>query len=221
METAQLILEYIQALIWPGIVIVGILIFRKPLVAIFSRLKAAGFPGGVSFDFEKDIRNAEDLSREVSTSESRRESGARPNIPLTEANARMLSLGLQPSPSGLDLTYYRNLAEQDPNVALAGLRMEVEGMARNLAKGFNVPVAQRDSAGALLRKLSSQGAITIEQFQLTQKIVRLCNAAVHGRTVSREEANSVIDVAMVLADQYIVWLSWGFPDDWKPSAQGE
>ena len=142
-----------------------------------------------------------------------------PNIPLSEINARMLSLGLRPSPSGFDLGYYRRLAGQDPNIALAGLRMEFEILARNLAKGFNVPVEDRDTAGTLFRKLNDHNAITIQQFQLAQTVLKLCNAAVHGTTVTRQDADSVLDAAKVLADDYVFWLTWGFKDGWKPQTE--
>ena len=219
METAKIVLEYIEVLIWPAVASLGFIVFRKPIIAILGRLKGAELPGGVSLDFEQEIQNAKQLSRAVENTAEPKEDKGKPSIPLTEANARMLNLGLQPSPSGLDLRYYRNLAEDDPNIALAGLRMEVEILERNLAQGFKVNIEPRDSAGTVLRKLYERRAITIEQFQLAQKILQLCNAAVHGRKVSREEAELIIDVAKVLAEQYIRWLSWGFPDGWRPVEQ--
>ena len=217
MEVARLVLEFTQALVWPLVALVAIFIFRKPIVAILHRLKGADLPGGVSLNFEQEIRDARELSREVQSEKPPKGKMAAPSIPLTEANARMISLGLQPSPSGLDTNQYRSLAEQDPNLALAGLRMEFEIQARNLAKGFNVPTVAHDSAGTLFRKLHDHHAITNQQFQLAQKIIRLCNAALHGTILSREEAESVIDIAKVLADQYVAWLSWGFNDGWQPT----
>ena len=139
---------------------------------------------------------------------------------MTEANARLIRLGLRPSPSGLDMTYYRELAEQDPNLALAGVRIELDVQARNLAKGFKVPIGEHDSGGRLLRKLYDSDAIDAEQMQLAMKILSVCSAAVHGNPVSREAAAAVIAIAQVLADQYRDWLSWGFEDGWKPSSDG-
>jgi len=197
----------------------ALLLFRSPLVGILRRLKAAGLPGGVSLDFDQEVRAAEVLSRDVARAPRQQPAGATPLLPVTQANARMLSLGLQPSPSGLDMKRYLELAQQDPNVALAGLRMEVEILARNLAKGFKVDIAPHDGAGSLLRRLHDRGAITSAQFQLAQKVVRLCNAAVHGRRVSRDEAEAVIDAARALEKDYIAWLSWGFDDDWTPAGR--
>lgn len=218
MEVARLVLEFIQTLVWPVVALVAIIIFRKPIVAILNRLKGADLPGGLSLNFEEEIRDARELSREVQSEKPPEGKRSAPSFPLTEANARMISLGLQPSPSGLDTNQYRSLAEREPNLALYGIRMELEIQARNLAKGFDVPTERHDSAETLFRKLHDHHAITLQQLQLAQKIIRLCNAAVHGITVvSREEAESIIDVAKVLADQYVAWLSWGFDDGWQPS----
>ncbi|MHC4503121.1 MAG: hypothetical protein ACYTFI_07440, partial [Planctomycetota bacterium] len=68
----------------------------------------------------------------------------------------------------------------------------------------------------VLGRLRDKGAITDYQYRLAQKIIRLCNAAVHGTQVSREDAESVISVARVLTDDYLAWLGWGFDDGWTP-----
>lgn len=122
-----------------------------------------------------------------------------------------MELGLQPSPSGLDLGYYRSIAQNDPNVALAGLRIELEILGRNLAKGSGVVLGDRDrSATAIFRKLLDNNSIDDRQFQLIMKVIVLCNAAIHGATVSREQAEAVLDIAKTLADDYSAWLSWAF-----------
>ena len=139
-----------------------------------------------------------------------KEAENRQSIPLTEANARIIKLGLRPSPSGLDMDYYRKLASQDPTLALAGLRIEIDILANNLAKGFNVLVGPRDSGHALLRKLADAGAITPSQYELTQRVLQLCNFAIHGQHISKEQTESILKLADVLVRQYVSWLSWGF-----------
>lgn len=220
MEIAKLVLEYIKVLVWPTFIIIGVLLFRSQLSAILWRLRKADLPMGVSLDFQQEIREAKNLSQQVAQQVEPpnlpEEKKQRPSIPMTEANARMIALGLQPSPSGLDMTYYRNLAAQDPNIALAGLRIELDVLAKNLARGFKIEINARDNGTRLLQKLRDLGAITMEQFQLAQRVLRLCNAAIHGQTVSHEQADDVIDIANVLRDQYLRWLSWGFDDNWQP-----
>lgn len=156
MEIAQLVLEYIKVLTWPAFALVCLVLFRSSIRGLVPRLKNAELPGGVKFDFQEAIEQAQQLKKEILTAP--KSPDARPKVgkPIqqTEANARMIELGLQPSPSGLDLGYYRALIEQDPNIGLAGLRMELEILGRNLAKGFNIPLSPRDgSAMNIFRKL--------------------------------------------------------------------
>jgi hypothetical protein len=194
-----------------------LVLFRKDLTVLLARLRKAGLPGGVMLDFQEQIQAAQSLSVEVRNEQTPTEEPRRPVLPINELNERLIELKLQPSPSGLDFTFYRTLASQDPNLALAGLRMELETMARNLASGFNVPIEARDGAGRLLRRLLRAGAITPQQAELGESILSLCNQAVHGTRVSLAEAESVIETADVLREQYVNWLSWGFEDGWRPN----
>lgn len=214
MKIAQLLLEYIKALIWPVFALGCLVLFRGSIAALLPRMKHTELPGGVKFDFQEGIEQAQRIKNDILTApktpETERKS-AKP-IPQTEANARMVALGLQPSPSGLDLGYYRALVKEDPNIGLAGLRMELEILGYNLAKGFKIPLSGRDmSAMSVFRKLVDSGAISGLQFQLLKKVIQLCNAAIHGERVTKEQAESILDTAEILADEYISWLSWGFP----------
>jgi hypothetical protein len=220
MEVAKLVLEYIKVLIWPLSVILTVLIFRKQVSELVQRIRHAELPGGVTIDLDQEIKEAKLLSTKVQeaidakdTPGGARSETNRPSIPLTEANTRMLKLGLRPSPSGLDMHYYRRLADQDPNIALAGLRIELEILTSNLAKGFKIPIDTNVSGHRLIRLLFEHDAITKDQMNLLQKVYRVCTAAVHGTPVSRDEADEVIESAEVLAQQYLYWLGWGFSDE--------
>ena len=216
MELAKLILEFVRALAWPITALILTLMFRAPLRAVLSRLRKAGLPGGVSIDFQEQILEAKELSEKVEALPPPADRPKLPAIPLTEANARMISVGLRPTASGLDMAYYREIAQSDPTLALAGLRIELEVMANNIAIGFKLTPRKNEPLGSLLSRLKDHGAITSDQLQLTRKILSLSNQAVHGRSVTKEEAEEVIDTARVLTEQYLNWLSWGFPDNWKP-----
>lgn len=221
MEVAKLILEFVKVLVWPITTLVLALVFRAPLGAILSRLRKAGLPGGVSIDFQEQIQEAKELSEKVEALPLPADRPKPPAIPLTEANARMISVGLRPTASGLDLNYYREIAQDDPTLALAGLRIELEVIANNIAAGFKLAPHKNESLNSLLSRLQAHNAITSDQLQLTRKILNICNQAIHGRTVTREEAEEVIDAASVLTQQYLNWLSWGFSDDWKPKGNSQ
>ncbi len=208
MELAKLILEFIKALAWPVTALVLALLFRAPLSMILKRLRKAGLPGGVSIDFEEEIEEAKQVSREVEALPAPTNRPNRPSIPLTEANARMIELGLKPTISGLDISYYREIAQGDPTLALAGLRIEIEVLANNLALGFKLETRRTEPIGTLLRRLREGGAITAEQMDLARRILAICNRAIHGQNVTHDEAIDVIDAASVLVNDFLAWLSW-------------
>jgi hypothetical protein len=220
LEIARLFLEFLKVLVWPVVVLTILLVFKNEIVGILPRLRRAALPGGVSLEFDAELKEAKLASTvvlEAPPSEREKQSSA-PEIPISLVNARLIERGLQPSPSGLDLDYYRSLSEKDPNLSLAGIRLELEIAARNLAKGFKVAVDSRASLGRLYATLRERGAITAAQAELAQRVIALCNAAVHGHLVSKDQALEVIRIAGVLIDQYVRWLSWGFDEAPKQPA---
>jgi hypothetical protein len=221
MELAKLVLEYVRALAWPITAFAIALIFRREIRGIIARIRKAALPGGVSIDFEEQILETKELATRIEAAlppPNRQQTAV---LPLTEANSRMISLGLKPTPSGLDLNYYRSIAAHDPTLALAGLRIELEILTRNLAKGFDIDVPTYESPTRVLRRLLDASAVTEDQFALGKRVLSLANQAVHGRTVSRREAEEIMEAAQVLVDDYRAWLSWGFSDGWEPRGQDE
>lgn len=216
MELAKLVLDFLKVLVWPFTVLTLSLLFRSEIKRIFLRLRKAAFPGGVSVDFEEEVHQVKVLSARIDSAPRTKELQRSPGIPLTEANARMLQLGLAPTLSGLDLSYFRDMARTDPVLALAGLRIEIEMLTRNLAKGFKLDPAPSEPVGRLIFQLANAGAITSDQKQLVGKILQVCNQAIHGRAISQREAEDIIEAAGTIFRDYLAWLGWGFVDNWKP-----
>jgi uncharacterized protein DUF4145 len=210
LELAGLILEYLRVLSWPVVALIFLYIFKSHIENLFARLKSATIPGGISIDLSEEIVVAKTLSAKIPISTPPEGKEDVPLISQSKINLRMISLGLDPSPSGLNSDRYRSLASEDPNLALAGIRIEMEILARNLAKGFDVNIENSRSAGIVFRKLNEEGAISSEQFRLVNQILKIANAAVHGTRITENDANDLIDVAEILSKQYINWLSWGF-----------
>jgi hypothetical protein len=216
MEIAWLVVEYLKVLVWPITIVSLSLLFRSEIKRVLGRMRKAVFPGGLSVDLQEEVQEVKQLSEKIQSTPPSEKHRATPGIPLTEANSRMIKLGLAPMLSGLDIAYYRAKAETDPVLALAGLRIDLETMMRNVALGFKVKLAPSGPIPRLLARLQEAGAITSDQTQLAQKIFNVCNQAMHGRFVSREEAEEVIKAAEVLFGHYLAWLGWGFDDNWKP-----
>lgn len=85
-------------------------------------------PGGISIEtlpdrIEAAKGHAEDVGKEV---EARlKEKNARiTSISPSDVNKKLLERGLEPSSSGLSLSYYEQLITQDPNLAMAALRID-------------------------------------------------------------------------------------------------
>jgi hypothetical protein len=213
MEIAELVLKYIEALIWPAVTIFILLYFRDELSKLFDRAKKVELPGGISIEtFEDKLEEAKLLEKEV-RSERKPETKLylkRESKKKSDANKRMIDLGLRPSPSGLDMNYYREIAKSDKKIAMAGLRMDLELMIRNLASGFGIKVDNKEPAQSIINKLIKTNSITTTQAEFIRAIFDLANYAIHGGEVSKDQFESVIELGDTLVEDYIAWLDWGF-----------
>jgi hypothetical protein len=73
----------------------------------------------------------------------------------------------------------------DPNLALAGWRIEVERELRRIAEEYHIPPSQNRSAGRLLASLSGTGAIEPEAVRGLRELISLANEGVHGASVDQ------------------------------------
>ena len=213
-ELLKIILDFIGEIVWPVTALIIIYFFRKEITKFLDKAKKLELPGGFSVEtIDKEILEAKELSNEVKQErkpETQKAIDQMTSINETEANKRMIKLGFIPSPSGLDLNYYRSLVDTDPRLGLIGLRADLETMLKNLAKGFKVLISDKDSASRIISKLADSGAITSRQNQLINSLFKICNSAAHGALISKEQALEVLDIGEVLVMEYIAWLYWGF-----------
>jgi hypothetical protein len=220
MEFAKLTLEFLRVLIWPAVATVALFLFRKEAISMLTRVQEAKFPGGISLSFAAELAEAQGVSLKVEAAVSEEAKNYHgPSIPLSQANARLLQLKLQPSPSGLDLSYYQTIATRDTNLALAGLQIELEIAGRNLAEGFGVQVDGYSGVRTLFDRLRRASAIGADQADLAGRILSLCNLAVRGQFVSQLQASELIRLAQILIDDYVGWLGWGFSQPWDQKAE--
>ena len=83
---------------------------------------------------------------------------------------------------------FETLLDKDPNLALAGLRIEIEKRLVQIAKINNLDVA-RSSVGQLLRLLSQYQILTPEESNALADMSGLLNSAVHGASVDKRAAD--------------------------------
>lgn len=211
MELAKLILEYVKALAWPFTAIALGLVFRKSLVGILARLEKASLPGGVSLNFDKQIQQVENLSQKLLEAPAATPLETEVRLSPNDANKKMIELSLEPMKSGLEIEYFRNLAKVDTTLALAALRIELESLFKNMiAKTYgedSTSIRSNVSAIAMTKTLAENRLIPADEANLANKILRLCNQAIHGRKVTQDEADTVIMSSAYIFGMYRKWLS--------------
>lgn len=213
-QLLKIILDFIGTIMWPVTVLIIIYLFQQEIKELLLRARRIVLPGGISLEtIESDILQAKALSIEVKNERTpeiqKKIKEALPSLQ-TDVNKKMIELGLTPSPSGLDINYYRKMVDTDPGHALIGLKGDLETMLKNLAKGFKIPSSNKTPSAKILAKLFDNRAITSKQFQFIQTLLKICNSAANGIIFTKEQALEVLDIADVLIKDYTAWLNWGF-----------
>lgn len=114
---------------------------------------------------------------------------------LQKVTVRAEQVGLlasQPGEPASDFTFQRVL-EVDPNLALAGLRIEIEKRLVTLAQKRGIEVRGR-GIGQLLRLLTHHRVIDAEASTVLADLTVLLNSAVHGASVDYRATEWAIDV---------------------------
>lgn len=88
---------------------------------------------------------------------------------------------------------YLSIANEDPRLALAGLRIEIEQRLKTLANANGIDT-ERQGFRQLLRVLSENNIISKEQNSVLNDVIGLLNSAVHGVEFDSKTANWAIDV---------------------------
>jgi len=213
-ELLKIILDFISNALWPIIILVIVFIFRTEIKKLVDKARKLELPGGISIEtVSEEINKAKELAEEIKIErkpEIQRLIKKSPSNKETYANKRMTELGLILSPSGLDLDYYKKIAETDLRLSLVGLRIDFEMMLKNLAKGFNIPVSEKEPISKTISNLFKAGAISSRQYEFINTIFKITNAAAHGADITKRQVFDVLEMGQVLIDDYVAWLDWRF-----------
>jgi hypothetical protein len=157
-------------LIWPSLTIDGITL-ALVVIAIIPWLaplfKSIKLPGGLEVEY-KDLE---------------------------ETTERLESTGLLPATLKAPTPTHAFLlvAHEDPNLALAGLRIEIEKRLIALTeKTGGMP--RKRGVGGYLFYLRDNGVLTQEQHSVLADMIGLLNSAVHGAEVRKDIAAWAMDV---------------------------
>jgi len=159
--------------LWPGLNIDAVtlgLILVAILPWLSGLIKSAEFPGGWKIEFQDIKKAGERVVSEPPLALGVAEQGT-PYVPDN-----------QPS--------FLAVAPQDPNLALVGLRIEIEKRVRALAEKRGIPPSRPLST--LIRDLRSEGALAGSSASGLQELVTAGNQAAHGARVDREVADWAI-----------------------------
>jgi len=160
------ILLILVRLIWPNInidsITLGLLVVAVlPWLSVL--IESAEFPGGWKVKF----RNIKDAGDKITGDE-----------PLPSE---------QPKPEAS----YLDIANIDPNLALVGLRIEIEKRLRILGDCFNVP--PNKPLTHILLDLQLDNVLTYDVRDGLVELIRAGNSAAHGAKVEQDVANWAID----------------------------
>ncbi|MCJ8219300.1 hypothetical protein [Aeromonas veronii] len=97
------------------------------------------------------------------------------------------------------------LAESDPVIALAKIRIELEKVLGQLAR-FNSITVRNLSLGIIVNKLTNQEIINHDIGKALREVIALCNRAIHGESLSEEGARAIVDVGINLLEE-LYWLA--------------
>ena len=164
------ILIAIAHIIWPSIKI-DLITLALVVIAIIPWLaplfKSLEFPGGWKIEFQ-DVQDAKDKAGKAGLLKS-------------ELKAE------KPESA------YLQIADQDPNLALAGLRIEIEKRLVRIAQVNNLPT-QRAGVVQMLRILSERDILTNQERAALEDIIGVLNAAVHGASVDQRTGELAMEM---------------------------
>ena len=120
---------------------------------------------------------------------------------MQDATAKAKEAGLlQVTPNAPKVDHsFQLIAESDPNLALAGLRIEIERRLLTLCEKHRIQIRSK-GVGQLLRVLDERGVLTPEQRSALNDLTGLLNSAVHGATVEPQAAAWAMDIGPPLLE---------------------
>ncbi len=113
---------------------------------------------------------------------------------LQKAKERADEVGLLSGEVQSAVSYsFQLVADNDPNLALAGLRIEIEKRLNQIAESYQIDTG-RSSTGRLLRLLGKRNLLSHQEQSVLADMMDLLNGAVHGAQIDSRAADWAMDV---------------------------
>jgi len=200
---------FVDTLAWPLTALIIAFLFRDRINSLFGRIRSAKLPGGAEFDFDRQAREVERKALQLEEEEGgQKVQIAEPADQLNKLNTLLASNELKPISSNFNIQHYYDVAQIDPKLALAAVRIDTEAMLDDLLRFYKLapPDSRIYSLGKKADVLLRSGYITPSQYSIYRDILPLANEAVHGREPSLSSTNSVIAAFGALLDDFAAWV---------------
>jgi hypothetical protein len=170
-EWAKIILQAVQALVWPITVLVILLMFKRQISGRLSSLTKAELPGGLKFELS-ELKDAVDKSPELT----------KRSIP-----ASLLSPSAEPSRA------------DDPLLAVISTRLEVEreivrlaqiSLGHRKAGKFDIPL--------LVSQLSEKQVLSKETLNKLFEYIRVTNKIIHSAGIGVDDIGKSLSIGTSL-----------------------
>jgi hypothetical protein len=93
----------------------------------------------------------------------------------------------------------RALAESDPAIALAKVRIELEKVLTRLAR-MTLIETEKLPLGTIVQKLSSHEIIAVQEGKSLREVISICNRAIHGEFISEDDAKTIVELGIELLE---------------------
>ncbi|MBK9924070.1 MAG: hypothetical protein IPP66_02155 [Anaerolineales bacterium] len=162
-------------IVWPDLTI-DLITVALLVIAIIpwlgSLFRAIELPGGVKVEYQE-------LEK---VTDSAKKAGLIKPSTIKSANRK----------KGTKKPVYEEIAFEDPNLALAGLRIEIEKRLIEIAKSHNIN-SHRTGVGTLSRILMENNILTGSEYSVLSDMVVMLNSAVHGAKVDDQAVKWALD----------------------------
>lgn len=159
-------------------VVLLLVIFLSPFISAITRIRVG------DFEAEIDPKEVQKIKDEVST----------------HAAAADADTPIQNPELVATLTSINELAESDPNLALAKLRIELEkALYRLYRRTHKEDQAERYlPPGQIVQILSNAEILPRDIARSLREVISICNRTIHGEEIRKEDAQSVIEAGVSL-----------------------
>lgn len=183
MEVSNLIIRFLEVLVWPVVVIVFVLLFRSQIARVILSISRLRYRD-LEVEFGRDLREAEHRAEEVQLS--------------SPQALRQISEPTFPTSSYDRLS---DLATISPRAAVMEAWLRVEAVADEAARVLEIEPRARRPGREVVVRLVKQNRLPQSAINLYDSLRKMRNNAVHATEfeINTEDAARYIDLSLGLA----------------------